>query len=57
MRGDIYQILTNGQFVSFSDVCAIPGCNIPNDCPDGLAKNKYGCEICECAGQCISLAS
>jgi len=36
--------------LTLNHVCAIPGCNIPNDCPDGLAKNKYGCEICECAG-------
>jgi len=39
-----------GITLTLNHVCAIPGCSIPGDCPDGLAKNKYGCEICECAG-------
>ena len=50
---DTNNIHTNKPTTCFCpDVCATPGCSIPSGCPDGLAKNKYGCEICECAGQC-----
>ena len=31
------------------DLCPQPGCS--NECPHGHAKNKFGCQTCECAGQ------
>ena len=44
----ICQIIT--WFVSFPDLCPLPGCTDVEDCPHGLAKTKFGCQTCECAG-------
>ena len=32
-------------------MCPTPGCYLPDGCPHGLARNKYGCITCECAGE------
>ncbi|KAJ7371729.1 hypothetical protein OS493_023064 [Desmophyllum pertusum] len=40
----------DGITLSLNYVCAVPGCNIPGGCDHGLAKTKFGCETCECAG-------
>ena len=34
-----------------TDMCPTPGCYLPDGCPHGLARNKYGCITCECAGE------
>ena len=39
-------------------MCPTPGCYLPDGCPHGLARNKYGCITCECAGEyCVKCAS
>ena len=29
----------------------MPSCNLPYGCPRGLAKSKFGCTLCKCAGR------
>ena len=34
----------------YTDHCPMPSCKM-EPCPNGLARNKNGCIICECAGR------
>ncbi|KAL9971716.1 hypothetical protein ACROYT_G017917 [Oculina patagonica] len=39
-----------GIALTLNHMCPTPGCYIPDGCPHGLARNKFGCITCECAG-------
>ncbi|XP_068720394.1 uncharacterized protein [Montipora capricornis] len=40
----------DGITLTLNYLCAMPGCYLPGGCPYGLAKSKFGCTLCECAG-------
>jgi len=39
-----------GITLTLNHLCPLPGCTDVEDCPHGLAKTKFGCQTCECAG-------
>lgn len=43
-------VFWDGPSVTLNHMCPMPSCNLPKGCPNGLARNKYGCINCECAG-------
>jgi len=40
----------DGISLTLNYVCPTPGCYLPGGCPHGLARTKFGCITCECAG-------
>lgn len=47
----------DGITLTLNYFCPMPSCDLPYGCPRGLAKSKFGCTLCKCAGGASVTAS